>query len=191
MLAFLACVTVLLLKCGIIQTKLEDMGCAAVQYLSGDRYKNNANLARLVLCVDEIEGIFAKGRLFSAYLQCEHPFSCFEDIIHLSELIFDLNSFPQSSFGKRYFRSSSEKLKIKREDIMKNLQIIDEKQLKRGEKGTFVVRVMFRQNATWQGTVSWVEGNKTQHFRSMLELIHLLEDALGTEAIVWDSGAAE
>ncbi len=74
---------------------------------------------------------------------------------------------------------------------MKNLQIIDEKQLKRGEKGTFVVRVMFRQNATWQGTVSWVEGGKTQHFRSMLELIHLLEDALGTEAVVWDTDAAE
>lgn len=162
-----------------------------MQYLSGDRYKNNANLARLVICVDEVESLFAKGRLFSAYLQCEHPFSCFEDIIHLSELIFDLNSFPQSSFGKRYFRSSSEKLKIKREEIMKNLQVIDEKQLKHGEKGTFVVRVMFRQNATWQGTVSWVEGNKIQHFRSMLELIHLLEDALGTETVAWEGDTAE
>ncbi|MGI6151571.1 MAG: hypothetical protein ACOYIR_06430 [Christensenellales bacterium] len=74
---------------------------------------------------------------------------------------------------------------------MKNLQTIDEKQLKRGEKGTFVVRVMFRQNATWQGTVSWVEGNKTQHFRSMLELIHLLEDALGTEEVSWSNEATE
>ncbi|MGI6193011.1 MAG: hypothetical protein ACOYI3_05565 [Christensenellales bacterium] len=68
---------------------------------------------------------------------------------------------------------------------MKNIQIIDEKQLKNGEKGTFVVRVLFRQNATWQGTVTWIEGNKTQHFRSMLELIHLLEDALGTDEVAW------
>jgi hypothetical protein len=162
-----------------------------VQHLSADRYQNNANLSRLIICVDEVQGIFAKGRLYSAYLQCERPFSCFEDIIRLSELIFDLNSFPQSTFGKRYFRSGTQKHKIKREEIMKNLQTIDEKQLKRGEKGTFVVRVMFRQNATWQGTVSWVEGNKTQHFRSMLELIHLLEDALGTEEVSWSNEATE
>jgi len=161
-----------------------------VQYLRAERYQNNANLARLVICVDEIDGINAKGRLYSAYLQCERPFSCFEDIIHLSELIFDLTSFPQSTFGKRYFRNPSKKHRIKREEIMKNLQIIDEKQLKNGAKGTFVVRVLFRQNATWQGTVSWVEGNKTQSFRSMLELIHLLEDALGTEDVTWSTEEA-
>jgi len=162
-----------------------------VQNRSSDRFTNNANLSRLIICVDEVDGIFAKGRLFSAYLQSEHPFTCFEDIIHLSELIFDLNSFPQAAFGRRYFRTPSEKHKIKREDIMQNLQVIDEKELKRGDKGTFVVRVMFRQNATWQGTVSWVEGGKTQNFRSMLELIHLLEDALGTDPVVWDGVLSE
>lgn len=152
---------------------------------SAERYENNANLARLVICVDEVEGIFASGRLYSAYLQCERPFTCFEDLIHLSELIFDLTSFPQPTFGKRYFRNHSQHHPVKREEIMKNIQIIDEKQLKNGEKGTFVVRVLFRQNATWQGTVTWIEGNKTQHFRSMLELIHLLEDALGTDEVAW------
>lgn len=151
------------------------------------RFQNNANLARMIICVDEMDQIFAKGRLFSAGLQSEYPFSSFEEMIRLCELIFDLNAFPQASFGKRYFRSSSEKHQIKREDIMQNLPTIDEKILKQGDKGTFVVRVLFRQNATWQGVVNWVEGNKTQHFRSMLELIHLLEDALGTEAPVWEA----
>lgn len=154
-------------------------------------HSGSANLSRLVICVDEVDGIFAQGRLYSAFLRCERPFSCFEDIIHLSELIFDLYSFPQSTFGKRYFRNPSQKHQIKREDIMKNLQIIEESQLKPGAKGTFVVRVLFRQNATWQGTVSWVEGNKTQQFRSMLELIHLLEDALGTEEVAWIAEEAQ
>ncbi len=43
---------------------------------------------------------------------------------------------------------------------------------------TFLVRVIFRQNASWQGTVQWLEGKKTQHFRSLLELTLLLQEAL-------------
>jgi hypothetical protein len=45
-------------------------------------------------------------------------------------------------------------------------------------KGTFVVRIMDTQNATWQGTVSWTEENETQPFRSALELIRLMDSAL-------------
>lgn len=36
-----------------------------------------------------------------------------------------------------------------------------------------------RQNATWQGTVTWVDRNEKQQFRSALELIKLIESALG------------
>ena len=52
------------------------------------------------------------------------------------------------------------------------------KETPRGEKATFVVNVQFRQNATWQGTVSWSEQKATRRFRSMLELISLMNDAL-------------
>ena len=47
-----------------------------------------------------------------------------------------------------------------------------------GEKATFVVHVQFRQNATWQGTIQWIESKKTQKFRSTLELIRLMDEAL-------------
>ena len=52
---------------------------------------------------------------------------------------------------------------------------------KRGEKATFVVQVQFRQNATWQGTVTWAEKNETRHFRSTLELIRLMDESLSPE----------
>ena len=45
-------------------------------------------------------------------------------------------------------------------------------------KGTFVVKVLNTQDATWQGTISWLEGEKTQAFRSALELIKLVDSAL-------------
>lgn len=46
------------------------------------------------------------------------------------------------------------------------------------EPNTFIIRVQYRQNASWQGSVQWVEGGKEQHFRSALELIKLMDEAL-------------
>lgn len=43
---------------------------------------------------------------------------------------------------------------------------------------TFVVTVKSKENATWQGTVTWAEENRVEHFRSVLELIRLLNSAV-------------
>jgi hypothetical protein len=47
-----------------------------------------------------------------------------------------------------------------------------------GKLATFAVRVLFRQNASWQGSVFWIEGGKEEHFRSVLELLLLIDGAL-------------
>ena len=44
-----------------------------------------------------------------------------------------------------------------------------------------MVRVIFRQNASWQGSVSWLEGRRDESFRSVLELLMLLNSALEQE----------
>ena len=36
---------------------------------------------------------------------------------------------------------------------------------------TFVVKVDYCQNGTWQGKVTWADENRSKHFRSALELI--------------------
>ena len=43
---------------------------------------------------------------------------------------------------------------------------------------TFVIKVMNTQNATWQGTVTWTDGKRTEPFRSALELIKMMDEAL-------------
>jgi hypothetical protein len=40
------------------------------------------------------------------------------------------------------------------------------------------VRVLFRQNASWQGSVTWMEGRQEESFRSALELLLLMKSAL-------------
>ena len=47
-----------------------------------------------------------------------------------------------------------------------------------GKLATFYVRILFRQNASWQGTVLWSEGGQEERFRSALELALLLDSAL-------------
>ncbi len=59
---------------------------------------------------------------------------------------------------------------------------------------TFLIRVQFRQNATWQGRIEWLEGKKTRPFRSLLEMSQLMQEAWeetagiepGKEFASWD-----
>ena len=54
---------------------------------------------------------------------------------------------------------------------------------------SFAVRVLFRQNASWQGSVSWLEGSREESFRSALELAFLMDSALMVKgSLPTDSG---
>ena len=51
---------------------------------------------------------------------------------------------------------------------------------KHGDLGTFIIRVQHRQNSSWQGRITWVEKDQTINFRSVWEMIKLLESAVDT-----------
>ena len=57
--------------------------------------------------------------------------------------------------------------------------------------GTFVIKILDRQNATWQGSISWVEGEQEQYFRSALELLRLLDGALDSDEEEIEGGRHE
>ena len=50
------------------------------------------------------------------------------------------------------------------------------------KKGTFVVKIEFCQHGTWQGKVIWAEENRTERFRSALELLRLMDEAIASGA---------
>ena len=45
-------------------------------------------------------------------------------------------------------------------------------------KCTFEVSVRATKNATWQGQIHWANTNRKQHFRSVLEMLTLMAEAL-------------
>ncbi len=60
-----------------------------------------------------------------------------------------------------------------------------------GDLGTFIIRVQHRQNSSWQGRITWVEQDKTLYFRSVWEMMKLIEEAMAdhkeeeTETPTW------
>ncbi len=50
------------------------------------------------------------------------------------------------------------------------------------EKSTFVVKVEHCRNESWQGEVIWAEEGRREKFRSALELIMLMDEAVKTTA---------
>ena len=52
---------------------------------------------------------------------------------------------------------------------------------------SFLIRIIYRQNASWQGEIQWLKGDEKEakkvYFRSQLELLMLMQeamDAIGT-----------
>ena len=54
---------------------------------------------------------------------------------------------------------------------------------KENNTGTFIVKIINQQNSTWQGSLTWVEEQKTEYFRSALELIKMMDEAVGTNSV--------
>ena len=50
------------------------------------------------------------------------------------------------------------------------------------QNNTFIVKVDNRQNGTWQGKIVWADENRTEHFRSVLEMLKLMEEAMASGA---------
>ena len=50
--------------------------------------------------------------------------------------------------------------------------------MNKSNEGTFVVKIKYQENATWQGSVQWVDQNIEKPFRSALELIKLIDSAM-------------
>lgn len=48
-------------------------------------------------------------------------------------------------------------------------------------KQTFILEIIENQNENWQGSVEWIQGGKKKCFRSILEMLTLLESAVPRE----------
>lgn len=138
----------------------------------------NAITKKIKICIDACESGGLTGRIYHPALGRETLFSDVNQLFSDLEDLFDTIRYPAASTRRRVF--GREKPEQGRENEVKqpmNREEVKMPEPEAGKKATFVVQVMYRQNATWQGKVAWSEKNETKNFRSALELIKLIDSA--------------
>lgn len=67
--------------------------------------------------------------------------------------------------------------------VENNNEVVEMKDsdFKRMKHPTFIVEVKGTANSSWQGVLTWVDGQKKQSFRSTLELLRLLDSTIDME----------
>ena len=120
-----------------------------------------------VVCVDSyVQGV-PKGWLFHACLGTL-PFESLSELLIRMEFLLEENGFPQSYTAPRSFGE------ICREMWPGEIS----SRMRRGNMATFSLQICYRRNASWQGRLLWKERGEEQSFRSVLELVLLLDSAL-------------
>ncbi|MBE6895660.1 MAG: hypothetical protein E7477_01045 [Ruminococcaceae bacterium] len=124
------------------------------------------------ICVDSYDEKIPRGRLYNSFFESGIEFVGVMDFILNMERIFDEINSPQDFASKRSFKTNIEKI----------AQVYTDDNIKVGKLATFSVRLLFRQNASWQGAVTWREGKSEESFRSALELFLLMDSALSSSS---------
>ncbi len=129
------------------------------------------------VCCDSMEGYDWRGRLYTRYRQEPTPFRNAGELVAVMEQFYDWIGYPQASMKERSFQETGEGPGQGSGGRERQVVVVSAEEMERqhGEKATFVVRIQYRQNATWQGQVTWAERNKTINFRSALELLKLID----------------
>lgn len=129
----------------------------------------------ICICIDDIVDGNAQGKFYNCYSKEPVYFNDICTLVIKIEDFFDKIKFPESSTKLRSFlKSETEAVGKGLEKHMKPKEVTEQK----GSQATFVVHVQYRQNATWQGNVVWADKNMTKNFRSALELLKLMDQAL-------------
>lgn len=122
----------------------------------------------VMVYVDSIEDRIPNGRFHIASSSDAQPFHGLCQLFIDANQQLDREKFPQSFTELRTFQKPSNQAEPAAAVANQN----------RGEVATFSIRILFRQNASWQGSVTWLEGKQEEFFRSVLELMVLLDNAL-------------
>ena len=130
--------------------------------IQGNEYRTT------ILCVDSYHNGVLIGRFYNPYLEGGETFQSLSQFLFKMDRTLDTMKLPQSFTAVRAFAPPPD-------PVPGNVPALDPQE---GALATFALRVIFRQNASWQGSITWIEGKREQSFRSVLELIFLLDSAL-------------
>jgi hypothetical protein len=132
----------------------------------------------VILCINDTSGGEPSGVFYHSYSPDPVPFRGIGQMTLRMERLFDWLRFPFPGTNERTFgeEKKPKRLRNERKRIMSDNSLLS----RHGDIGTFIVRVQHRQNSSWQGRITWMEQDRTIQFRSVWEMIKLIESAVNT-----------
>ena len=112
-----------------------------------------------------------RGSWFNFCFEQERPFYSTTELLLQIEEHLDQLHFPQKAMNERFFRQPAAVRPFAAAQVPAPVKYL----------ASFKINVLFRQNASWQGSLVWLEQNAEAQFRSVLELIKLIDSALEQE----------
>lgn len=133
--------------------------------IRGNEYRNT------LVCVDSYDCHVMKGYFSNLFMPEVVPFNSTIEFLKAMEDMLEGMKFPQSYTVIRGFSKCPEEAEY--------IPPVD--WAASGKLATYSIRIMFRQNSSWQGSIRWIEGKSEQSFRSVLELLFLMDSGLSAE----------
>lgn len=118
-----------------------------------------------LVCIDSYEDGILTGWFCSPCRDVDR-FSSLTQFLLKMEALLDRNQTPQAYTTPRRFAEPEISL-------CDSIAVVP-----RGAKATFDLKIIFRQHTSWQGILVWREKKLEHSFRSVLELVILLDSAL-------------
>lgn len=115
------------------------------------------------------EGKNLEGYLENAFFKGRRYFSNLTQMIFLVEELLDFMVFPPRATSMRSFKAgTAHRVTTAHKSVNADKPI-----------ASFRLSVLFRQNASWQGNIQWMDDRAVTPFRSVLELVQLMDSVLG------------
>lgn len=127
-----------------------------------------------IVAVDTYSSSVFTARLYNSFYGKTVEIESFHQLLKELDKLMDEIGCPMSGMGKRTFSHIDQ-------DMERAVKKDDEISVPKGKLATFAIRTQYRNNASWQGTVKWLEGDAEEYFRSMLDLFWLMDSALVSE----------
>lgn len=121
----------------------------------------------ILICVDSSKDGVINGRFFFPDNKPE-AFSCLSQCLLRIDALLDDKGQPQAFTEPRTFRQ------LQTPDYMSATDV----NLPQGNLATFHLQILYRRNSSWQGRLVWMEQDQAQSFRSVLELMTLIESGI-------------
>lgn len=134
----------------------------------GENMQKGESKRTMVVCIDSYDQCVPHGRFCCPGQKESQPFQSLVQLLNQIEQRLNASKFPQSfeelrCFGPPRIEAASDE---------------NDAAFAKGSLATFRIRILFRQNASWQGSILWQEGGQEESFRSVLEFIFLMDSAL-------------